>query len=151
VTGYFAGNQIAVTLPKEADWVVLGPGSWYTSVIPHLMVPDQREALVCTAARVLVTMNLEAQDGETGGYTPLDHLAALHEHAPDLRVHTVLVDPTAIPDPVELESALASWGVRLVVADVARSDGTPRHDPEKLAAAYSAILAGGDSRVAEGD
>ena len=141
----------AIAAILDADWVVLGPGSWYTSVIPHLMVPDQRAALVRTSARVVVNLNLQAQDGETRGYTPVDHLAALHEHAPDLRVHTVLVDPSAIPDRHELESAVASWGTRLAVADVAMGDGTPRHDPVKLAAAYSLILSSGADRDAEGD
>lgn len=134
----------AVAAIREADWVVLGPGSWYTSVIPHLMVPGLREALVTTGARVLVNLNLEAQRGETAGYGPLDHLAALHEHAPDLAVDTVLADPSTVADADELRSAVASWGARLVVADVALDDGSPRHDPDRLAAAYSRIFGGKD-------
>ena len=90
------------TAVLAADWVVLGPGSWYTSVIPHLLVPALRKALVETDARLLVVLNLEGQAGETHGYGPEDHLAALHEHGPDLRLHTVLADPTdrrGRPDP----------------------------------------------------
>ena len=82
----------AVAAMRDADWVVLGPGSWFTSVIPHLMVPALRDALVATEARVVVVLNLAEQAGETGGFGPADHLAVLIEHAPDLKVHTVLAD-----------------------------------------------------------
>ena len=103
---------------STADWVVLGPGSWYTSVIPHLLVPALRKALVETDARLLVVLNLEGQAGETHGYGPEDHLAALHEHGPDLHLHTVLADPRPSRTPSTLEQAVASWGARLEVADV---------------------------------
>ena len=82
-----------------ADWVVLGPGSWFTSVIPHLMVPWLRQALVDTAGRLIVVLNLEPQEGETPGYGPEDHLAALFEHAPDLKIHTVLADVRSVAAP----------------------------------------------------
>jgi len=132
----------AVDAVGVADWVVLGPGSWYSSVIPHLLVPDLRKALVETAAGVVVVLNLEGQVGETHGYAPEDLLAALFEHAPDLRLHTVLADVRTVSDHDTLDSAVASAGARLVVADVASADGTPRHDPAKLAAAYRTIMGG---------
>ena len=81
----------AVDAILDADWVVLGPGSWFTSVIPHLMVPGLRQALVDTVGRLVVVLNLEPQEGETPGFGPEDHLAALFEHAPDLKIHAVLV------------------------------------------------------------
>jgi uncharacterized cofD-like protein len=124
----------------HSDWVVLGPGSWYTSVIPHLMVPDLRKALVETEGRVLVVLNLEGQAGETPGYAPEDHLGALFEHAPELRIHTVLADSRSVTDHETLEQAIASAGAELVVADVAMADGSPRHDPAKLALAYARIM-----------
>jgi uncharacterized cofD-like protein len=132
----------AVEAVGAADWVVLGPGSWYSSVIPHLLVPDLRKALVETAAGVVVVLNLEGQVGETHGYAPEDHLAALFEHAPDLRLHTVLADTRTVTDHHTLESAVASAGARLFVADVAADDGSPHHDPAKLAAAYRTIMGG---------
>ena len=55
----------------EADWVVLGPGSWYTSVLPHLILPSMRQALVSTSARKVVVLNLSAQRGETDGITKI--------------------------------------------------------------------------------
>lgn len=123
----------------EADWVVLGPGSWYSSVIPHLLVPDLRAALARTPAHVVVTLNLEAQPGETDGYTPEDHLAVLHRTAPDVAVHTVLADPAAVPDVAALEAMTDSLGARLVLADVALEGFAGQHDPEKLARAYARV------------
>lgn len=130
----------AVEAVGAADWVVLGPGSWYTSVIPHLMVPELRRAIVTSGARVVVVLNVGEQTGETSGYAPEDHLAALFEHAPDLTIHTVLGDPRSVPDPDLIERATASAGARLVLADVAVDSGGPQHDPRKLADAYARIM-----------
>ena len=126
---------------EEADWAVLGPGSWFTSVIPHLMVPHLRDALVATEARLIVVLNLAEQQGETHGFGPADHLAVLAEHAPALEVHTVLADRESVGDDVdELSAVVAALGARLVIEDVAMGDGTPRHDPALLAAAYARIM-----------
>jgi uncharacterized cofD-like protein len=130
-------SLLAVTC---ADWVVLGPGSWYTSVIPHLIVPELRKAIVQTAGKVLVVLNLEGQVGETSGYSPEDHLAALFEHAPELLIHTVLVDKGSVNDCEALGQVIAAAGAELVIADVAMVDGSPRHDPKKLAAAFARIM-----------
>lgn len=127
-----------------ADWVVLGPGSWFTSVLPHLKVPDLARALVATDAKVVVVLNLAEQVGETGGFGPSDHLAVLAQHAPDLVIHTVLADRSAMAGSAshhaDLEDVVRALGARLVVDDVAVDDGTPRHDPVRLAAAYARIL-----------
>jgi uncharacterized cofD-like protein len=122
---------------------VLGPGSWFTSVLPHLMVPSLRRALEETSGHLVVVLNLAPQDGETEGYAAADHLAVLLDHAPDLPLGTVLVDRSGtVGGTAELEALAAKCGAGLVVADVARDDGTPRHDPAKLAAAYARILSG---------
>ena len=123
-----------------AEWVVLGPGSWFTSVIPHLMVPGLRRALADTTGRLVVVLNLEAQTGETSGYGPDDHLAALFEHAPELVVHTVLADASSVGgDREQLHKLVADRGARLVVEDLA-VPGEPRHDPALLAAAFARII-----------
>ncbi len=124
----------------------MGPGSWFSSVIPHVRVPALREAIVTTEARLVVVLNLEEQAGETGGFAPADHLAVLYEHAPDLRVHTVLADVANLPadQADELRQVVEATGARLVVDDIARDDGTPRHDPAKLAAAYARIIDASD-------
>lgn len=124
-----------------ADWVVLGPGSWFSSVLPHLLVPRLRESLVATDARVVVVLNLEEQAGETGGFGPADHLAVLAEHAPDLGIDVVLADRASVADDLgELEETVAALGARLVVDDLAVGDGTPRHDPVRLATAYARVF-----------
>lgn len=131
----------ALAAIDEADWAVLGPGSWFTSVIPHLLVPQLREALVATDARLIVVLNLAEQQGETGGFGPADHLAVLAEHAPDLAVHTVLADRDSVGDGIEeLRSVTQALGAQLVVDDVAVGDGSARHDPALLAAAYARIM-----------
>jgi uncharacterized cofD-like protein len=124
----------------SADWVVLGPGSWFTSVIPHLLVPELRDALAVSQARKVVTLNLEPQAGETEGFAPETHLEVLAEHAPDLKLDVVLVDRGAVVDEEQLAATAAGLGAELVVADVAADDGSPRHDPSKLANAYAALM-----------
>jgi len=132
----------AVRAVLDADWVVFGPGSWFTSVLPHLLVPELSAALHATAARRLVVLNLVPQPGETGGFSPNRHLEVLTAHAPGLSVDVVLADTKAVGAGSldELEKAAGILGARLVLADVAAADGTPRHDPERLAHAYAQIF-----------
>ena len=124
----------------DADWIVLGPGSWFTSVIPHLLVPELRNAIVAAPARRAVTLNLAPQTGETDGYSPEAHLEVLAGYATDLRLDVVLADRGAVTDLASLEQVAASFGARVVLADVAADDGSPRHDPVKLANAYATFL-----------
>ena len=134
----------AVAAVEAADWVVLGPGSWFTSVIPHLLVPQLRRAIVGTSARRLVNLNLAAQSGETTGFSQATHLEVLAAQAPELRLDVVLADASLERDPVglrDLESAASGMGGAVVLADVAARDGSPRHDPIRLADAYAQVFA----------
>jgi uncharacterized cofD-like protein len=131
----------AVAAVDEADWVVLGPGSWFTSVIPHLLVPDLAAALHRTAARRIVVLNLTA-DAETPGMGPCEHLDALRQHAPGLRVDAVIADPGSVDDVDELADRTHAAGGRLLLRQVRRGDGTSRHDPLRLAAAISDVVEG---------
>jgi 2-phospho-L-lactate transferase/gluconeogenesis factor (CofD/UPF0052 family) len=106
----------------------------------HLLVPDLRDALVKTAARRVITLNLAPQEGETAGFSPEAHLEALASHAPDQVPDVVLADPDGVLDSRGLMSLVESAGGRLVLAPVAMGDGTPRHDPARLAAAYAEIM-----------
>jgi uncharacterized cofD-like protein len=129
----------AVTAVGEADWLIFGPGSWYTSVIPHLLVPELAEAIVSSPARRLVTLNLAAEK-ETLGLSVADHLAALRWYLPELKIDLVLGDGKAVGEPEPVERAAESLGARLVLAPVAVLDGTPRHDPVALGAALVPVL-----------
>lgn len=129
----------AVAAVGAADWLIFGPGSWYTSVIPHLLVPELAAAIVASPARRLVTLNLAAEQ-ETLGLSVADHLAALRWYLPELRVDLVLADGKAVGDPEPVDRAAESLGARLVLAPVAVLDGSPRHDPAALGAALVPVL-----------
>lgn len=131
----------AVQAVMEAEWVVLGPGSWFTSVIPHLLVPDMAKALSATAARRVLALNLSPQPGETDGFSPETHLEVLAAHAPDLEVDVVVADESAVVGAIQpLRDAAEGFGAELLVAKVACDDGTPRHDPDRLAEVYRTIF-----------
>lgn len=133
----------AVAAIRTADWVVLGPGSWFTSVLPHLMVPELAQVLISTRARRLVALNLAPQPGETEGFSPHTHLEVLADHAPALTVDIVLADRGAAGGTAaQLEKAAGRLGARLVLADLAMRDGSPRHDPRQLAGAFAEIFEG---------
>ena len=132
----------ALAAVRDAEWVVLGPGSWFTSVLPHLLVPQLSAALHDTDARLCVTLNLGQQKGETDGFSPEAHLEVLAAHAPDLPIDTVLADPSAVDDPGALADVASLLGARLVMRQVSLGDGTARHDPLRLAAAYRDVFAG---------
>ena len=123
----------------EADWIVLGPGSWFTSVIPHLLVPKLAHAIEETQAKRLLTLNLEPA-GETAGFTAARHIELLAEHAPHLRLDVVLADHRFASDDIHLRDWARSLGARLVVADLAARDGSARHDPLRLASAYAEVM-----------
>jgi uncharacterized cofD-like protein len=131
----------ALAAVVAADWLIFGPGSWYTSVIPHLLVPELAVATRDSAARRLVTLNL-AVEQETLGLSLPDHLAALTRYLPGLRVDVVLADGKAVGDREPVDRAAESLGARLVLAPVA-VPGTARHDPTALAAALEPILVDG--------
>lgn len=121
---------------ESADWVILGPGSWFTSVIPHLLVPDLVKALTRTPAKIALTLNLVAQVGETAGYSAADHLRSLKEYVRDFDVDVVIADPTAIEDLDAVVTCAHDLGATLLLRQV-RSAGEPGvHDPLRLAGAY---------------
>jgi len=151
----------AVAAVQSADVLLLGPGSWFTSVLPHLLLPELRDALVTSRARRVVVLNLAPEPGETAGFSPEQHLAVLAEHAPELRVDAVLADVGSVPVPDRLRRAAAGMlapGGRVHLAPVAAADPTtPRHDPAALADALAAVLyepgrsaVGGEPAVAGG-
>lgn len=128
-----------------ADWNILGPGSWYTSVLPHLLLPSIREALKSSEARTLVTMNLQTDTDETNGVDAAAHLDLLAHYAPGIHVDAVLADPASIDDVQRFEDAAARLGARVFFDRVGVRSGAPVHDPLRLGAAYRDVFESFDS------
>jgi uncharacterized cofD-like protein len=132
-------SEQSVRAVRDADWLVLGPGSWFTSIIPHLLVPDLADAIIGTRARRMLTMNVQP-DAETKGASAARHLELLADHAPNLRLDVVLADSRFAGDDPHLDAYARSLGADLVLADIAARDGSARHDPFRLASAYAEIM-----------
>jgi uncharacterized cofD-like protein len=130
----------AVAAIHAADWVILGPGSWFTSVIPHLLVPGVHDALIQTPARRVLTLNLVMHTGETVGFSATNHLEVLAVHAPELHLDVVLADPDIVEDEALLRRVARDMGAELVLARVGDSGRQGHHDSLRLAAAYRDII-----------
>ncbi|WGT48087.1 gluconeogenesis factor YvcK family protein [Tessaracoccus lacteus] len=129
----------AVQAIRDADAVVLGPGSWFTSVIPHLLVPDLADAILTTRARRVLILNV-ASAAETDGFSASRHIELLAEHTPELRLDVVIADERFGSADDHLEPFVSSLGGRLVMADVAARDGSATHDPLRLASVLSEVI-----------
>lgn len=130
----------------EADAIVLGPGSLYTSVIPNLLVPGMADAIATSKAVKIYVCNVMTEAGETTGYTAQRHLAAIRNHAGDEVVDWVIVSNSPISrhlrekylaegaEPVRYDAdELRAMGVGVVEASVASETDIVRHDPMGLA------------------
>jgi len=130
----------AVAAVREADLVLLGPGSIFTSVVPNLLLPELGAAVAAASERVVYLCNLEPQPGETSGFSPEAHLAALLAHCPGLRVPLVLCQRPADAGATARESeAFAELGARVLHADLADPVFPGRHDPTRLAVALKEL------------
>ncbi|QPK82411.1 uridine diphosphate-N-acetylglucosamine-binding protein YvcK [Corynebacterium qintianiae] len=143
-------NSAAIAAIMNADVVTVGPGSWFSSVIPHLLVPDVVTALNETTAQVVVILNLSPEAGETQGFTTERHMHLLSQHAPGLHVDHFLADNYLTATPGErrhLQRTAERVGGAIAYMDVRtiREDGsaTNTHDPEKLAAALMTLSGSG--------
>ena len=150
----------------EADLVIIGPGSLFTSILPNLLVDDLARALCWSRAKKVYVCNVATQPGETDHYEVADHVRVIYEHLRDrlgvpvgrrdgLDVATipfthVLVNDNLepeIPDawgvtrPTTDEAALAELGVEVIHADVVDVSRPTRHDSLKLAASLIETLA----------
>jgi uncharacterized cofD-like protein len=135
----------AVEAVLQADMVVLGPGSLYTSVVPNLLIPAVRDALERTRAWVVYVCNVMTEPGETDAYTAADHLEALYRHGVAGMVDVVLVNDGAVTGeqaaayeragaaPVVVDEArLKHLGVRVARASLVQTGDVVRHDPAEL-------------------
>ena len=147
----------AVRAIRDADLVVIGPGSLYTSVLPNLLVPELGRALFESSAHRIYISNVATQHGETDGYNAADHLAALRRHLHRDDVAQVVLANSNLPAeplPEEWRSAPVIapgdadyGGARLVLLDVVDPDRRYRHDGERLAAAVMRLYYERDLRA----
>jgi uncharacterized cofD-like protein len=140
----------AVAAIEEAELIVIGPGSLYTSILPALLVPGIREAIDASGALVVFAGNVATQAGETGGYDLADHIEALERHSAANLLDVVLANnrldarPPAgwLGEPVRLRwppATLAGAGPTLVLDDIVDPANAHRHHPARLAAAIMGI------------
>lgn len=127
---------------EQADLVVLGPGSLYTSLLPNLLVPAVGRALAETSAPVALITNLREQPGETEGMTLHEHLDVLAAHAPGLEIGWLIAhqgrSPSGAGVPLTVDDALAGRVGEVLCGDLL--DGHDGHDPHALAAVLGQVL-----------
>lgn len=143
----------AVNALKEANLILLGPGSLYTSVIPNLLVKDIQNAILESKARKVYICNLVTQCGETDNYKASDHIKAIFRYGGGNIVDTILCNNKEISttilkhyreaksDVVEIDDEeLFSLGVSVVKEDLLLENEYIRHDPKKLRKTITKIL-----------
>ena len=134
-------NPEAVQAILNAELVVIGPGSLYTSILPNLLVEGMVEAIKASPALKVLVCNLASQKGETEGYDVDDYLRVIHEHVGSNLFDFVLVNsnhshmPTGGQAQVifKSEDAASHPEVRFIAADVVNVRLPSHHDPDKLA------------------
>ncbi|MCI8328186.1 MAG: YvcK family protein [Oscillibacter sp.] len=154
----------ALSSIEEADMIVLGPGSLYTSIIPNLLVDGIVEAIQASSALKIYVCNVMTQEGETEGYTASDHISAIFQHSADQLFRLCLVNSSPIPEDVAARYAqegaellrydterCAALGVKLMSRPVAMvEDGYVRHHPDQLARELIQLHAEQNVRIAGG-
>jgi len=137
-------NPEALERILEADMVVIGPGSLYSSVLPNLLISDIRDALDAAPGMRVYVCNVATQPGETGTFSAAEHLEALFEHIGEGLIDYVLVNRNRharqpegwLGEPVQIdERRLEGLPVVVIEEDLVDVANAHRHDPAKLAAA----------------
>lgn len=130
---------------READVIILGPGSLYTSVIANLLIPGIAQAIRTSGATTIYICNVMTQPGESDGFSAADHVQAIFDHAGDRLVDWIVVNdhpPTRLLDaytqegaqPVDIdEERLRRLGVRVIAADLLDENSHVRHNSQGLA------------------
>lgn len=138
--------QSALDAIREADAIILGPGSLYTSIMPNLLIPEIAQAICESKAVKIYVCNVMTQPGETDGYTVSDHLKAIFNHARTGCINFVVVNDGPVAEiirdryakqgafPVIVDDVVVKdLGINIISADVVSSDNGALHDSDKLA------------------
>ena len=137
-------SEDALAAIAEADLIVIGPGSLYTSILPSLLVPGVRDAVLASGALRVYVCNVATQAGETSGMTLAGHVDALLGHTSPRLADIVLANDrfdARVPEDWGAEVVRLDWpprttpAPRLVLDQVVDPDYAHHHDPERLAAA----------------
>jgi len=129
----------------NADFVILGPGSLFTSIVPNLLVKDIRDALLKTKATIIYIVNVMTQYGETDGFTASDHVKVLHDVVGEKFIDGVILNTQLPPDdvlkrylkehaePVVADAGnLSRMGIIVCSGELLDEGSYARHNPEKL-------------------
>jgi len=131
----------ALEAVETADVVVLGPGSWFTSVLTHFQVPQMSRALHATSGKRVLVLNLNAQTGETSGFSPEHYLEVLATSYPDFRLDWVIADPAHVQDEAALRRVSSAVGANVFLAPVADfAEFSDKHDIKALTSAFSYVF-----------
>jgi len=138
-------NKEVLKAILEADAIVLGPGSLYTSILPNLLIREVAETIALSRAIKIYVCNVMTETGETDHFSVSDHVKALHKHTGPNFIHYVIANKEKVPlkllkryeaegqEPVVVdEEAVEEEGVQLVKANLLHREDYVRHSPEKL-------------------
>ena len=138
----------AVTAIREADIVVMGPGSLFTSILPNLMVPGIAEAIHRSKATTVYVCNVATQQGETDNFTVADHVDALQKHTDEKITDFVIADAgarnpeTSIAGQTVVDDGREVAHATILHADIADPAHPVRHSSEGLAGAVMSLYHG---------
>ncbi len=123
----------------DSDFLVFGPGSWFTSVVPHLMIMDIYSAVRSNMGRKILVVNLAPQTGETSAYNSIDYLQSWNELATDIPIDVVIADPAFVTNHADFDRAAHQLGGTVLWSTLAQSPQS--HDPVLLANAFDKVRA----------
>jgi uncharacterized cofD-like protein len=136
----------ALAAIREADVLVIGPGSLFTSIIPNFLVAGVAEATRASAARVVYVCNVANLRGETAGLDAADHIDALIAHGLDGVIDVALVDVSDahgdrahVPAGPDVLARIEARGIRVLAADLVDPEQPAHHEHHRLLAALSGV------------
>ena len=117
---------------ENAEWITIGPGSWYSSVLPHLLVPQIRTALANSNAKIVVFLNLDARTvkDEASALSPEVQIEFLKTHAPEVKIDYLVADNSI--KTTGLEAIAQKYQAQLILSDLAHHPGSDQHDRFKV-------------------
>ncbi len=126
----------------DAEWLTFGPGSWFSSVMPHFLLKEQLSAIEKSAAKKVVIFNLPepSSENEFAGVSAEEHLELILSHSPNFQLDYAIADPSSLGASSRLKEVVEGCGGELVISPVAKSPGSFHHSPEKLASTFSHIF-----------